>query len=181
MLSNQKAAVLIKTLEKLNKDVAKSGILSESISAEQEYLIDKLTKALSLKTREIETAAPVLRLDRLKVFLNHLKTAKLIHKFKLGYAGYTAELHLLFPDSWGIVPCSESGTIGKYLEVDCSVFQGERFFFGLTQKQYHHLFYYYNNNPEWGNVKMTGRTGLAKFIENMEQFISYFEKGGNQC
>jgi len=39
----------------------------------------------------------------------------------------------------------------------------------------------YNQNPKWGNVKITGRTGRVKLIENIEQFISYFEKGGRQC
>lgn len=178
---NPKAAALIKRIEKLNKDVAKCGILAENITPEQEYLFDKVISHLGRTTRGIETAAPVLRLDLLKVFADHLKSAKLIEKLEMGYNGITAELPILFPNEWASGMIEDDRMIGKYLELDCNVGDGVRFFFGLTEKQYYHLFYYYNQNSEWGNIKITGRTGKAKFIENMEQFISYFEKGGRQC
>lgn len=181
MQTNQKAAGLIKTLEKLNKDVAKSGILAESISAEQEYLLDQIIHSFSQSIRHMETAAPVLRLDRLKVFLNHLKTGKLCQKFEFGDHTLTAEYAELFPEYWGKHFDKRGMMTGKYKLLECSSFEGERFFFGLTWKQQTHLTFCYSQNPEWGNVKITGRTSRAKLIENIEQFVAYFEKGGRQC
>ncbi|GGG93525.1 hypothetical protein [Pedobacter zeae] len=181
MLSNPKAAALIAKLEKLNKDVAKSGILIEKITPEQEYLIDKIIHSFTKEIRHIEIATPVLRLDRLKVFLEHLKTGKLSKKFELGYYTNTADYAILFPEHWSLQISDFDRPVGKYLPIDCHVSKGEQFFYGLTYKQYKHLFYSYNQNSEWGNVQITGRTGLPKFIENMEQFIDYFEKGCRQC
>lgn len=179
---NPKAAVLIKRIDKLTKDVAKCGILTETITPEQEYLLDKVISQLGRTTRDIEAAAPILRLDRLKAFVHHLKTAKLIEKFEIGYNGITAGLPILFPNEWAKGMIEDNRKIGKYKLIECRfVGDGVRFFFGFTEKQYRHLFYEYNQNTEWGNVKLTGRTGKAKFVENMEQFIAYFEKGGIQC
>jgi len=174
-------AELLKRIEKLNKDVTKSGILADNVTPEQSYLLEKIIRSFSQSVRHIEVKAPLLRLDRLKVFLDHLKFGNLSQKFELGDHTLSAEYAILFPEYWTTQINKWGMMTGVYLPLECDSFAAERFFFGLTWKQQKHLTFCYNQNPEWGNIKINGRTGRAKLIENFEQFIAYFEKGGRQC
>ena len=178
--SNPKADTLIDKLRQLNDEINQSGIKTENVGDIQYYHLDQATREIDRSIRNLKVKT-TLRLDRLKILLNHLKHSTLRHKFSMDDATYVAELPLLFPEHWAYLTDDSGNWTVKYLDLACSYLSGEQFFFGLTYEQYKHLFYVYNWNEEWGTVKLTGRSGIKMFIKNLEQFIEYFEKGGSNA
>lgn len=178
--SNPKADTLIDKLRQLNDEINQSGIRTENIGDVQRYHLDKITRLIDISVRDLKVTT-TMRLDRLKVFLAHLKSSPLRHKFSMDNGTYVAELPLLFPEHWAYLTDDAGNWTVKYLDLNCGTIDGKKFFFGLTYEQYKHLFYVYNWNEEWGTVKLTGRSGIKMFIKNLEQFIEYFEKGGSNA
>lgn len=184
-MRNPKSIDFVKSLEKLLNRIDKSGIKLENVSMQDHYILDRLTSKLHLTLRDIQQDIPMLRTDLLRVLADHLESGKLQYRYKMEESTYMAEFPILFPDNWQQISISLDGryickTV-KYLDLDCPSLTGKQFFFGLTDKQYHHLFYVYNTNPEWGGVKMNGRTGRTSHIKHIRDFCDYFEKGGFPC
>lgn len=175
--SRSQADTYIDKIKSLLKGLNSSGLLSEQISMQQHYHLYELTGELKRCFYRIDQYAPTLRTDRLRIFINQLQHGKLIHKFKLEDSTYFAEYPVLFPDQWQTLS-NEVGSLSvEYKEISCGPYDGEKFFFGLTEQQHRHLFFTWNQNKDWGSIQLTGRTGKQTFIKHLTEFCEYFEKG----
>lgn len=145
---NPKATKAILKLQSILNSVRKSGLMSERVTMEQHYILKELNRQLSVSLYSLEQSDPILQIDRLRIFANHLKIGKLVHKFKLEESTYFAEYPVLFPKHWKAINCEVGSLSTRYLDIDCSPYDGEMFFFGLTQRQHNHLFFSYNQTME---------------------------------
>ena len=176
--SSTHACNYIAKLEKLLKGLNSSGLLSQEITMEEHYQLYILTNRMNRAFYKIQQSAPTLRTDRLRVLANHLMTGKLAYKFSREDSTYFAEYPILFPEQWAAVESVSGSLAARYMAFDCCPYDGEKFHFGLTELQHRHLFFSYNQQPEWGGIKLTGRTGRLSLAKHILAFCDHFEKGG---
>jgi len=175
------AAGQIDELRGILERIQVNGFLTEQLTPQEHYQLYDYTKTLSVYFHRMDQTVPILRLDRLRLFADHLQNASLVNPYSFCDCSYEAEYPILFPSDW-LEAFNKSGSkSATYRHVSCSPYDGERFFFGLTEAQYRHLFFSYNQNPEWGNIKLSGRSGKKTFINHINQFCDHFEKGAKKC
>jgi len=168
----------INRLQSLLRGIKSSELMSDRLTMQDHYQLCSIAQDIYITFNRMDQYLPSLRIDRLRKFANHLDAGKLVHKFKGCDSTYFAEYPILFPEHWKVVRTGAGQGSIRYLPIECSRYDGTMFFFGLTNQQYRHLFFTYNQNKEWGDIRLTDRSGLKTWVNHINQFCDHFEKGG---